>query len=340
MSQPKGTARTAPWWKLPLQLSASIAVLVLLAHDAELDRVFAAVLEADLRWVALAFTLKLAGLTLHEVRLWIAVRAHHPASLWRVAVIGYVSGLANSVLPVRGGDLICVGLLRQELQIPTPSAAAAVGITGFLEAAVFGAFTLGVLVFGASRWEEMLGTAETAEAKSWLTLAVLAAVFGAVGLVFVGRRLGSKPEMTEAPKRPGPLQLLRQTVVSTGEGLTAWGHMIANVALAVVHVGLVVASFSALFPALGLELDYPLIAACGVIAIGSVAAVVLPPTMAAGTAATSIFVLGFFGVTEAQALAFTALSWCSNTLPPLVTGFVPLVRRIGKIRELLRGEPE
>ena len=331
--------RKAPWWKLPLQLLASILVLAVLAHDAELDRVGAALAEADLGYVALAFTLKLAGLTLHEIRLWIAIRAYRPASLWRVAIIGYVSGLANSVLPVRGGDLICVGLLRQELKVPTPVAAAAVGITGFLEAAVFGVFTLGVVVFGASRWEEMLGAAQTAEAKSWLTVAVVGAVFGAVAIVFLGRRLGGKPE-DEGPKRPGPVQLLRETVVSTGEGLTAWGHMLANVGLAIIHVALVVASFWALFPALGLDLDYPLIAACGVIAIGSVAAVVLPPTMAAGTAATSIFVLGFFGVTEAQALAFTALSWCSNTLPPLVTGFVPLVRRIGRIRELLRGEPE
>jgi uncharacterized membrane protein YbhN (UPF0104 family) len=331
--------RAAPWWKLPLQLSASVLVLALLAHDAELDAVGQALAAADLRWLFVAAFLKLAGLTLHEVRLWIAVRAFKPLPLWRVAVIGYVSGLANSVLPVRGGDLVCVGLLRQELKVPTPAAAAAVGITGFLEAAIFGLFTLGVLVFGATRWEEMLGAAQTAEAKGWLTLAVLGSVFGAVVIVMLGRRLGSKPKDQGAPG-PGPIQLLKDTIVSTGEGLTAWGHMLGNAGLAVVHVALVVASFWALFPALGLELDYPLIAACGVIAIGSIAAVVLPPTMAAGTAATSIFVLGFFGVTEAQALAFTALSWCSNTLPPVLTGFVPLVRRIGRIRELLRGETE
>ena len=49
-----------------------------------------------------------------------------------------------------------------------------------------------------------------------------------------------------------------------------------------------------------------------------------------------MFVLGFFGVTEPDALAFTAISWVVNTVPPLLCGLVPLVRRIPMLGQVLR----
>jgi len=320
-------------WKLPLQIIASAAILGALLWSANPDEVAAALAGADLRWVAAACCIKATGLMLHELRLWVSLLAWRRPPLWHVLTIGFVSGLLNTVLPIRGGDLIAMGLLKKELDIPTPAAVAAVGITGFLEAAAFGVFVLGVVLLGASEWEQLVGAAETARAQGWLTLAVFGAVFGSVGLVFVGRRLGrSEPE----PEKKSVLDLIRETVVQTGAGLSAWGPLAANLALAAVQVAAVVGSFWCLLPALGLEIELSLMAVCGVIALGSVAAVVLPPSTAAGTAATAVFVLGAFGVSEADALAFTALGWVANSLPPLVIGLVPTLRRIGRIGELLR----
>ena len=75
-----------------------------------------------------------------------------------------------------------------------------------------------------------------------------------------------------------------------------------------------------------------------VIGLGSVAAVALPPSLGAGPAATSVFVLAFFGIGEADALGFAALSWLANSLPPLVLGILPLWSRIGRLSDLTRRE--
>ncbi len=314
---------------VPAQLVASVVVIALLVHDAEWAEVRQAVSQAHLGWLALAALVKMVGLTLHEVRLWTSlVAAGERRPLGHVVAIGYVSGLLNTVLPVRGGDLLAIGLLKKELKVPVPAAVAAVGMTSFLEAALFGLFLLGVALLGASRWEELLGTAMARQATGTLTLITVGAVFGGVALVLLARRLRTPAD--EDP-RPGPLTFVRETITRTGDGLSAAGPLALNVGLATVQVGVVVFSFWAILPALQLDVPFSVLAICGVIGVGSFASVLLPPTFGAGTAATSIFVLGFFGVSEPDALAFTALTWVSNTAPPLICGLVPLIRRIGRL---------
>ncbi len=325
------------WWVLPAQLLASVLVIALLLRDAEWERVWEALTRSSLAWLAVATAVKMLGLTLHEVRLWtslIAAGERHPAL--RVVTIGYVSGLLNTVLPVRGGDLVALGLMKRELGVPAPSGVAAIGLTGFLEAAVFGVFLLGVALVGASQWEELLGTAMTRQATGTLTLMTLAAVFGSVLVVLLARRLRKKPKQ---PVGIGPIAFLRETLTRVGEGMAAAGPLALNLALAAVQVGMVVFSFWAILPALQLEVPFAVLAVCGVIGVGSFAAVVLPPSFGAGTAATSVFVLGFFGVSEPDALAYTALTWVSNTLPPLCCGLVPLLRRIGRLGPTTQDAP-
>ncbi|MCP4808323.1 MAG: flippase-like domain-containing protein [Proteobacteria bacterium] len=326
--------RRSGWWKIPAQVLASAVVLYVLVRQADPMAVLAALSEASVAWVLIAAAVKALGLALHELRLWVMLQAWRKTPIMPVLSIGFLSGLLNSVLPIRGGDLVAMGLLRKELDVSTPAAVAAVGITGFVEAAVFGVFVLGVMVLGASEWEQLVGVAETAAAQNWLTLAVFGATIGAVGLGVLGRKLRS-----DAPteSRPGVVQLVRDTVVQTGTGLTSWGPIAANVGLAAVQVLLVVGSFWAILPALGLHVEFPLLAVCGVVALGSIAAVVLPPSLGAGAAATSVFVLGAFGVSEADALAFTAISWIANSVPPFILGIGPLTKRIGRIGELVRG---
>ena len=326
--------RSGGWWKIPAQIIASIAVLYVLIQQADLDKIRIALEGTDLRWLLFAAVVKTLSLSLHEVRLWVTLHAWKKTPFLPVLAIGYLSGLLNSVLPIRGGDLVAMGLLKKELGVSGPAAVAAVGITGFLEAAAFGVFVLGVIVIGASEWQALVGVAETAAAQNWLILLVFGAVFGGVGVAVLGKRLaGDEP----SEPRPGPIQLIRETIVQTGTGLTAWGPMVANVALAIVQVLLVVAAFWALLPALGLDIELPILAVCGVVALGSMAAIVLPPSLGAGTAATAVFVLGAFGVSEADALAFTAISWLAASVPPFFLGLVPMIRRIGRLGELVRG---
>lgn len=308
-------------------------MLFLLLREADPQAVWGAIQGASLPFLVLATVLKILGVSLHELRLWLALKPYKKVPLLPVFGIGYLAGLLNVVLPLRGGDLLAIGLLKRELDVPAPAALAAVGLTGFFEAAVFGVFLLGVMAFGATQWEALLGAAQTFQAMGTLTALTLGAVFGSAVLVLIARRLSAKPEA--GPPKPGILSLIRESIVRTGEGLSAWGPLAANLGLAALQVVLVVASFWALLPALGLSVAYPVLATCGVIAIGAMAAIVLPPGLGAGQAAAAVFVLGFFGVSEAEAIAFTALSWVSNTVPPLVTGIVPLVGRLGRVREIL-----
>lgn len=318
-----------------LQLLASVAVLVGLLRGAELDAVIAAMGDARPEWLLVAVITKAVGLFLHELRLWVSLLPYRRAPLWPVIGIGFAAGLLNTVLPVRGGDLVAAALLRSELEVPGPQAIAAVGITGFLEAALFGVFLMGVMVLGAARWEELLGVAASDRARSTLSVLILGAVFGCVALVLVSRALRGR----EAGG-PGPLMLLRDTVLHTGEGLSAAGPMAANICLSILQVVTVVVSFWAVLPALGLDPPLPLLAVSGVIAVSALAAVVLPPSLGAGPAASAVFVLAFFGIDEAHALSFAALSWVANSVPPLVLGLGPLLRRVGHIGAIVRAPRE
>jgi len=317
-----------------LQVLASAAVLVLLVRDAEWGRVRAALAGADLGWLVAATGIKAVGLTLHELRIWVSLLPFTRAPLRPVIEVGFVAGLLNGVLPVRGGDLVAVALLKREAGVSATVALAAVAITGFGEALVFGVFLLGVMGLGLSRWEELLGAARAGEALGALSLLTLGAIFGAVAVVLIGRRFTARGD---APARPGPRVWLRQAVVDAGRGLSASGPIALNLALCVVHVALVVGTFTALFPAAGLSPPVPLLAACALIAVGSLAAVVLPPGLGGGQAAASVFVLAFFGVDEAHALAYAALAWVANTLPPAALGVGPLYKRLGALPTLMRG---
>jgi len=326
--------------RVAAQIVGSVLVVGLLVRDAEPGAVREALARSSAGWVLIAALIKAAAVSLHELRVWVALLPWKRAGLLRVMGIGYTAGLLNGVLPARGGDLLAVGMLRSECQVTTTQALAAVAITGFAEALVFGVFVLGVLGLGAARWELLLGADGSARALTGLSLLTVGAIFGAAIVVLVARRLAGPQD--EEPK-PSPLDWIRRAVVDAGQGLSAWGPLGANLGLSVIQVGLVVASFWALLPALGLNPPLPLLATCGVIAVGSVAAVVLPPGLGASQAATSVFVLAFFGVDEASALAFAALGWLTNTGPAVALGFVPFWRRLSGIPALLRanrGEPE
>jgi len=322
-------------WALPAQALASALVLAILLWEAEPARVWATLRAASPAWVLTAVVAKGLCVALHELRLWVALRARGEAPLGRVMAIGFVSGLMNTVLPMRGGDLVAAGLLRAELGLSLGASLAAVGITGFLEALVFAVFVLGVLLVGAQEWSVLLGAAQTAQAQGTLSVVLGAGVFVCVGLILASRRLGASGD---APPRAGPITLLRDSVLHAGAGLSAWGAVAVNLALAAVQVALLVLSFWALLPALGLHPPLAMLAVSGVIGLGSVAAVALPPSLGAGPAATSVFVLAFFGIGEADALGFAALSWLANSLPPLVLGIVPLWSRIGRLSDLTRRE--
>jgi len=317
-----------------LQAAASILVLYILARDANTENIKAQLGMVSIGWLITATVIKSISLSLHEVRLWLSLKPANDRPFWPVVAIGYTSGLANSLLPARGGDVVAIALLKREQGVPVPAATAAVGITAFLEAAVFALFLLGVLVLGLPHWEELIGAAQARTAMGMLTGICLASIVGSIILVKIVARRRAPAE--DRPKGRGIMRFIKETLTHTGSSLGSRGPTIVNVALAFVQVPLLVGCFWALVPTVGMELTphMPIMAVSGVIAFSALSALVLPPSMGAGPAASAVFVFGFFGVTPDQAIAFAAMSWIANTTPVIVLGLWPMLRHIREFGDI------
>ena len=298
------------------QALGSLLVLALLLRDTDRAALVEVLEQAQPAWLAAALGVKVFALLLHELRLWMAFNAPRPP-LAKVTAIGLAAGVLNLVLPGRAGDVAAVALLRRECGVSLGAATAAVGVASFLEAAVFG-LTLGaVLLVGASQWQALLGAAAHRDALTMVTLLTLGGIAVAVLGVLIGRRLAGAEAK---PSGPGPLALIRETLRQSSDSLTTPRSLALNLLLAGVDVAATVGAFALALPAVGLDVPLPWLAASGILAISSLASVVLPPTYAAGPAAASIAVLALFGVDQAGAVAYAGAWWILSQVPAALLG--------------------
>lgn len=309
-------SRLRRWAPRLVQGLASGLVLVVLSREVEAQSLSEIVGRVSWGWMSVALVVKAASLLVHEIRLWLSLNPPRPP-LRRVAAIGFAAGALNLVLPARGGDLACIAMLRRECGVSVGAATASVGVVAFLEAAMFGLTFLVVLVAGAPRWRGVIGNEAHLQAVSGITLVTLTGVAIAVVGVIVGRRFVS-PEPEDAG--PSPMALVRETLRQASQNMTAPAVLALNTLLALVQVAGMVGAFALLFPALGLSVPLPLLAAAGVLAISAVAGVVLPPSFGAGPAAAAVAVLAVFGIDQSGALAYAAGWWLISQVPAALIG--------------------
>ncbi len=312
MTDDKGATRG---WRLA-QVAASLVVLTLLFRDVDTEAVTALLPRISWAWLLAALGLKLTTLFLHELRLWVSLNPPRP-SLARVVVIGFASGVLNLVLPGRAGDLAAIGMLVRECRVRPGAAAAAVGVVAFLEAAMFGLTLAVVLLLGADRWQAALGTAQWMKAMSGVTGLTLVGIAVAVAAVLITRRFRGEEEV---PDGPAPLQLIRDAILQATDNLAAPATLAVNTGLALVQVVGMIGAFAMLFPAVGIAVALPMLAASGVLAISSLASVLLPPSYGAGPAAAAVFVLGAFGLPAEDALAYCVGWWLVSQVPAVLLG--------------------
>ncbi len=320
-------------------MAASLLVLGLLLRETQPAEILQALRRASPAWLALAFVIKAGALTLHEIRLWWLLRSSASCSLRGVLGIGFASGLINMILPIRAGDLVAMVLLSKEQRVPGPVAVSAVFLVALLEAAALGLFLVLIFGLGMLFWEQALGAGGVRDAFSTVSIATLIGVLLVLGLGVAGRLVGrGEKRASEEPSTLGRLRgAMALALEHSGGSLGRAAALASNAGLALLDAGLFLCSYAVLVVALELPVASPWTAAGAVMALSAVASLVLPPSMGAGTAASSVFALGLLGVGEASALAFAALVWLVGTLSALFLGLPPTLARVGGLVDLIGG---
>ena len=308
-----------PSTRVLVQLTVSALILWVLFRDSDLGAVWATIKGGSLWMLVGALLVKAIGLLVHETRLWLALPSPRPP-LPRVISLGLVAGVLNLALPARAGDVAAIAMLDRECKVPVPVGTAAVGVTSFLEAALFAFFLMAVVGMGAAQWADIVG--EGQNPALWIGLALLCGCLVLATMGILGRLLRDKP----SPKSR-VLALAQQTLIETSQMVGSGRYLLIQSAAAAVQVVVVVVAFSLAMMASGANVVDPITAASMVLAVSSLASFVLPPTMAAGPAAASSLVLPHFGADPTGALAYATVYWVVAHLPAVCMGLPALFAR-------------
>lgn len=307
--------------RVALQMVASIGILALLLHDLDLKRLRIVLQEGSLGMLGLAFAVKTMGLLLHEFRLWLALPTPRP-QVRPVISLGLAAGVLNLILPARAGDIAAIAFLKRECRIPAAVGTMAVGVTSALEALVFGAFLLVLLTTSAPVWVSLVGEDVRQDMVRWLGLGLTATITIGALLALIGAQLSAVADQASRVST-----FVRATVTETARSLRDVRFLSAQLIAAVLQIGVVVLAFSVALPAAGIHLSRPDLAASMVLATASIAALLLPPTFAAGPAAASAAILPLFGASHEGAIAYAGTYWLVAHLPAVTLGLPCLWRR-------------
>lgn len=302
-----------------LQLGLSVLILVLLTHDVDWSGVGQTLAQGSLAWLFVAMLVKTTGLLVHEGRLWLALPRPRPP-VRKIISLGLAAGVLNLALPARAGDLAAIAFMERECDVPVPVGTAAVGVTSFLEAALFAFFLLATMGLGAATWASILG--DQLSPMLWISAGLGLGCITLFGMAVVGKRLDGSP-----PNPSALIELVKRTVVETSAIVRDARYLGIQTAAAGVQVVLVVTAFSLAMPASGASVSDPLTASAMVLGVASLAAFILPPTMAAGPAAASALVLPIFGADASSVLAYAGTYWLVAHVPAVILGLPALLAR-------------
>ena len=304
-------------WRLAIQIILSIAILILLIQDADVGNIFSALEQSNWSWLFLALLLKTIALFIHEYRLWLALNPPRP-DIRKTMQIGFASGAINLVFPGRAGDIAAIALLQKLCNLRSGVATYAVGMAAFFEAAIFGLSLLAMLIIHAPEWKSILE--ESLYQHTFQSVTLL--TFGGIAIAIIAAIIGNRLQDSEAEEEGSfsPKVMLIDAFQQTGKGLSKPSYIIINIIVAFVEVWLMIASFALAFWALGIDVATPWTISGLILGFSAIAAIVLPPSVGAGTAAAAVFVLGLFGIESSLAIAYTALWWLISQVPAAILG--------------------
>ena len=219
---------------------------------------------------------------------------------------------------------------------------------------MLGVFLLCIVGLGAINFEQVYANMATIQQVDLDASGQLQSLLRAIGLgllvcIFLGGLallLWLKSERRRSGKgdSPGGLRgVLLDTLESTMGQLSSPKSLLGNAALAGLQVIGMVGAFAMALPAVGIEVPYPWVAAAGILLLSSVAAIGLPPALAAGPALASMAVLPLFGVGNIEALgqlaedprilAYTGAYWIISQVPAALFGIPCMSGRMDVLRQ-------
>lgn len=311
------------WWRaLPaLQAGASaLAIGALLRSGPAIDLAAISALRVDL--LAIALLIKVLSLTVHELRLTLALPPPRPPA-GLVFAAGFTAGMLNLALPARAGDAALVGLLAKLPGQRWEGGLAAVARVGAVEVVAFALACLAALGTAVVKGLPWLRLADPRAAAGSLGLGLIGAAVG-VGLLL---RLGSRA--AEGERSGGGLRARIGRAV--GAAATP-GGLALDLGLATIEITTMIAAFALGLGAAGVAVEAPLATATAVLALSATASLVLPPGYGAGPTAAAAAVLGAAGVGTEGTLRYALCWWLISQVPAVLAGSLSVVwtRRVSK----------
>ena len=305
-------------WIACFQLFLSVLLLLLFVSSFQHDDILTTLSKCSIGWLCTALILKSLSLLLREVRLWLALPSPRPRFVPTMN-IGLFTGALHTFLPMRGGDILSIGLLHKNLKIPISKATFAVGLCAFLEMLVFGFFAVVTLLSTQHLWFHVSDL--YAEILSWISIGTGLGVL-IFFLAILTTKLASPPQGENPPSLlqsivPEILRLLQSSIASRN-------YILSNIALTIIDVFVMLVSFACIFYCLNIPCPLPFTVSTLILGISAVAAFALPPSYAAGPAASAILVFSLFQLSEENALAYAALWWVLSQVPSLFFGIPAL----------------
>jgi len=344
VSDPETTAASP--WRRALQAGVSLLILGILLSQVDGDSWTLAWQQSKPLWLLGAVALKSLTLLLHELRLWMAFEEPRPPLL-RVCAIGPAAGIINLIAPGRAGDFACIAMLHRECDVKVGAATTAVGLVAFLEAAMLGVFLLCIVGLGAINFEAVyqnMAAIQHVEIDAsgqldFLLRLIGFGLLGSIGLAGLALLWWVKSDRGQTATPKGRIQtILMDTIEATMGQLSSPASLIGNVVLAGLQVLGMVGAFAMALTAVGISVPYPWVAAASILLLSSVAAIGLPPALAAGPALASMAVLPLFGIGDIQELsslasdprilAYTGAYWIISQVPAALFGIPCLSGRM------------
>lgn len=295
-----------------LQILVSFIAIYICFHDVEKKQILNIFSKISIPLLVCSLILKTIGLIFRETRLWLILEKPRP-SFEKTMYIGLASGMLHTFLPLRGADVISIGMLKQYCAVDISRASVAVALSSFFEMLVFGFFLITILFFQPF-WYEKLGVEIFQRSIFSTTSLLIAGIFIVSAFAFRGKTTSPSSEQTS------PLKTFMRDVCLHTHKAVAIKHLLTQIGVSVLEIMLMIVSFVMGLMALSININAPIGVVSIIMALSAISAIALPPSYGAGPAAVITFVLQLFGCSTEESFAYSGVWWILSQLPTICTG--------------------